>query len=123
MSIVEILSPATRVERERVRMECRADGHTMRRQPVPPPGWQMPHSRLWLGAKSHLHKRCLVCGGWRHFAIDYRNRTLTSYYELPTWYYRETGEGRMLSEELRQWELEQVEAELARRTRTRRKTA
>lgn len=108
MAIVETITKAERAERELIRLECRVR-HEMRRCPAPP-GWTRPNSLYWRGAKRILHRWCPRCGTWRHIALNHRGGQLTSYYEHPDWYRQEPGEGRITGDELRLWEVEQVEA-------------
>lgn len=117
MTLIETYSKAERAAREAVRMECRASRHLMERLPAPT-DWQMPSSHLWMGAKYILHKRCSRCGTWRHIAINHRGGLLATYYDYPDGYLQEPGEGRMSSDDLRLWEVEQVEQmEAPRRVR------
>ena len=109
MSIIEPITPELRTERERIKMKCRADRHDMERLPAYA-GWKPPESDYWKMAKYVLHKRCRHCGTWRHIAIDYRYCRLASYYEQPEWYKREPGEGRMPSEDVLRWEIEDMES-------------
>jgi hypothetical protein len=116
MSLIETRSRKERERLEQIRMECRANRHTMRRQP-PPPGWVRPHTGHWLGARKILHKRCKVCGSWRHIAFTHRFTYLTSYYDYSDGYLQDPGEGRIPTEDLRRWEFEQVEAMMETPTR------
>jgi hypothetical protein len=108
MAVVETYTKEQRAERERIRMECRVR-HDMGRCPAPPE-WERPASPYWRGAKLTLHKYCSRCGTWRHIALNHRGGYLTGYYDYPDWYLQEPGEGRVSSDAVRLWEVEQVEA-------------
>lgn len=116
MELIERISPQVRAERDRMRMECRANGHTMRAAPAPP-GW-FPPNAVWRGAKRHLHRRCRECGTWHHIAMRWGGGRVAAYYDWPDWCRQEPGEGRIPSEKLRLWELEQVEGLTKAKRRT-----
>ena len=109
MTLITTYTAEERERRENLRMQCRADRHDMERQPEPP-GWVRPHSQHWLGARKIMHKRCKVCGVWRHIAYTHRFTFLTAYYDnRPEGYLQEPGEGRVPREDVIRWEFEQVE--------------
>jgi hypothetical protein len=116
MSLIETRSRKERARLEQIRMECRANRHKMDRFP-PPPGWVAPTTAYWRVAKKVLHKRCSVCGTWRHIAMTHRFTVLTSYYAHPDGYLQDAGEGKISTESLRRWEFEQVEAMTGQPTR------
>lgn len=94
-------------------IECRAGGHAWR-YVTAFAGWDSPSSARWAVAHYVLHKRCDVCGTWKHIAVGAKGERLAYSYEYAEGYVRPAGQGSLDRDQLRLWEAKKYGQRLRR---------